>query len=215
MDFAAEFARQAAAGAFGRRFGAGIDQVGNRFGLGQVELVVQKGTLAELARLGHAQAGQQRRLRVVLCGLRRFLWMGRLGRHLQAAGQQQLQHHGAAVGLQLQHVFAGEGVRAGKVQGQSVVDGLACAVPEREVGGLAGAEGAPKQGRHQRLQSPPGHPHNAHGPPARSGGNGNDGVLLAAKHGGVGFRKTAGAAPPCGVRGPCGGVHHSGTAAIS
>ena len=36
MDFAAEFAREAAAGAFGRRFGAGIDQVGNGFGLGQV-----------------------------------------------------------------------------------------------------------------------------------------------------------------------------------
>ena len=69
------------------------------------------------------------------CRAASFPVNGRLGHHLQATGQQQLQHHRAAVGLQLQHVFAGEGVRAGKVQGQSVVDGLACAVPERQVVG--------------------------------------------------------------------------------
>ena len=39
----------------------GVDQVGHRFGLGQVELVVEEGALGELARVGDAQAGQARR----------------------------------------------------------------------------------------------------------------------------------------------------------
>ena len=42
----------------GRRLGAGVNQVGNRLGLGQIDLVVQKGALGELTRLGQAQAGQ-------------------------------------------------------------------------------------------------------------------------------------------------------------
>jgi hypothetical protein len=46
-------------------------------------------------------------------------------RRLQAARQQQLQHHRAAMGLQLQHVFAGVAVRRRKVERQALVDGLA------------------------------------------------------------------------------------------
>ena len=62
---------------------------------------------------------------------------GLLG-HFQAALQQQLQHDGAAVGLQLQHVFAGVAVRAGEEQRQAVVQGLALAIVKRQVMGLPG-----------------------------------------------------------------------------
>ncbi len=39
-------------------FRAGVDQVSNRFGLGQVQLVVEKRALGKLAGTGDAQAGQ-------------------------------------------------------------------------------------------------------------------------------------------------------------
>jgi hypothetical protein len=58
VDLVRERARERAAGAARRRLGAGVDQVGNRLGLRQVDLVVEKGPLGEFARLGHAQAGQ-------------------------------------------------------------------------------------------------------------------------------------------------------------
>ncbi len=45
----------------------------------------------------------------------------------EAARQQQLQHHRPAVRLQLQHVFAGVGVRRGKVDRQALVDRAAAA----------------------------------------------------------------------------------------
>ena len=78
--------------------GTGLDQVGNRFGLGQVELVVEKGTFTELTRTRQSCA------------------------QLQAALQQHVEHHGAAVALQLQHVLPGKGVRAGEVQQQALVN---------------------------------------------------------------------------------------------
>jgi hypothetical protein len=117
LDLGREGAGQRTAGRAGGRLGAGVDQVGHRLGLGQVELVVEEGALGELAGLGQAQAGQAR-----LAGV------GALQRRLQAARQQQLQHHRAAVGLQFQHVFAGVAVRRGKVQRQPVVDGRAIGI---------------------------------------------------------------------------------------
>jgi hypothetical protein len=54
MDFLRERAGQRAAGTARGRFGAGIDEVGNRLGLGQVDLVVE-GALGELAGLGQTQ----------------------------------------------------------------------------------------------------------------------------------------------------------------
>ena len=143
MDFARELARQAAAGAFSSRFGAGIDQVGNGFGLCQVELVVQKCPLAELARLGQAQARQHCASGGVLAFIgidaRLPCWHG-LCRHLQATCQQQLQHHGSAMGLQFQHVFARERMRPRKPQRQPVIEWVALRVVERQVGGFAWLE---------------------------------------------------------------------------
>ena len=99
VDLLRELARQRARGAARGGFGAGLDQVGHGLGLGKVDLVVEKGALGELARPRQPQA----RLR------------------LQAARQQQLQQHRAAVGLQLEHVFAGVAVRGRKVDRQATV----------------------------------------------------------------------------------------------
>ncbi len=54
VDGLGERARQRRRSRLRRRLGGGVDQVGNRLGLGQVELVVQIGTAREFARLGQA-----------------------------------------------------------------------------------------------------------------------------------------------------------------
>ena len=71
---------------------AGIDQVRDRLRLGKVELVVEEGALGELARLRAARA------------------------EFEGALHQCLEHHRAAVALQLEYVLAGIGVRGRKVQ---------------------------------------------------------------------------------------------------
>jgi hypothetical protein len=142
MDFFGEITRQRTAGAAGCSLGAGIDQVGNRFGLRQVDLVVQKSALRKLARLRHAQTGQAR-----LAGGRVVL-----GRRLQAARHQQLQNHRATVCLQLQHVFARERVWGHKMQRQAMVDGAAIGIGKGQIRGLARLERATAQGLNQGVQ---------------------------------------------------------------
>ncbi len=114
VDLVGEGTRQRTAGAARGGFGAGVDQVGDRLGLREVDLVVQERALGELAGPRQPQARQARPARGTV----------RLAGGLQAAGQQQLQHHGAAVRLQLQHVLSGVAVRRGKIQRQPLVDGL-------------------------------------------------------------------------------------------
>jgi hypothetical protein len=58
VDFPRELARQRPAGTARRRLGAGVDQVGNGLGLRQVDLVVEKGALGELAGPRQPQTGQ-------------------------------------------------------------------------------------------------------------------------------------------------------------
>lgn len=62
----------------------GLDQVGNRLGLGQIEFVIEKRALAELTRPGQATT------------------------QLQAALQQHIQDDRTAMALQFQHIFTGE-----------------------------------------------------------------------------------------------------------
>ena len=107
-----------AAGAARGGFGAGIDQVGDGLGLGQVDLVVEEGALGEFAGLGHPQADAP-------------------APGLQAARQQQLQHHRPAMGLQFQHVLAGVGVGRREMDRQALVDGAAVGRAERQVGCFA------------------------------------------------------------------------------
>ncbi|MNN25341.1 hypothetical protein D3C81_1388130 [compost metagenome] len=91
---------------FGRRF----DQVDYAFGLRQVEFVIEEGAMREFTGLRHAQAD--------------------VGAGFQAARQQHLQHDRTAVALQLQHVFAGIGMRRLEVKRQTLVDHAAIGVDE-------------------------------------------------------------------------------------
>lgn len=88
------------------------------------------------------------------------------------------------MGLQLQHVFAGIGMRRGEVQRQPLVDGLAVGIAKRQVVRLARAQVASAQGLHQRGDALAGHAHDAHGAAPRGSGDGNDRVGVAGKHGG-------------------------------
>ena len=86
--------------------GAAFDQVRDRLGLDQVELVVEKGTLGKFTGT---------------CGARA---------ELQHAGQQQVEHHRTAVGVQLQHMLAGEGGGRGEIQRQPGIDQRAIGIAE-------------------------------------------------------------------------------------
>lgn len=121
--------------------GAGLDQVGDGFGLGQVQLVVEEGAARELAGLGHAQAD-------AVAGP-------------QAARQQQLHHHRAAVALQLEHILAGVGMRRRKPQRDAPINGRAIGVEKGEVGCLARRQEAPAHGLHHGAHIRAGHPHDA------------------------------------------------------
>ncbi len=117
MDGFGKQARQRLRRRAGRRFGGGIDQVSHSFGLRQVELVIQKSAVGKLTGLRQAQA--------------------KLFTGFQAALQQHLQHHRAAMALQFQHVFAGIGMRCGEVERQALVDHAAVGIDEAGVGGMA------------------------------------------------------------------------------
>jgi hypothetical protein len=84
--------------------GAGVDQVGNRFGLRDVDFAVQEGALRELA--GPRQAAAE----------------------FEQALQQQIDDERAAVALDFQHVFAGVRRRRGKVQGEALIHAVAVRV---------------------------------------------------------------------------------------
>jgi len=90
-------------GARGGR-GAGIDEIGDRFGLGDVDLAVEKCPFAELAGPRHAAAKFEEPL------------------------QHQVEHQCAAVALKLQDVFAGERGGRRKIQGQALVQAPALRV---------------------------------------------------------------------------------------
>ena len=86
---------------------AGRDQVGDRLGLGEVELAVEERAFAEFARARHARTERA------------------------AARDQLLQQHRAAVRLQLDHVLAGVAGGRGEIQRDAVVDGVAVASRKR------------------------------------------------------------------------------------
>jgi len=73
------------------------DDVGDRFGLGKIEFPVEKGAFGE------------------------FAWTREAGAERQNAGEHQIQHHRAAMALQLQHVFAGKGIWRREIKRQAFV----------------------------------------------------------------------------------------------
>jgi hypothetical protein len=155
-----------AAGRPGRRLGAGVDQVGHRLGLGQVEAVVEESATGELPRRRQPQADRAPRL--------------------QAAGQQHLQHHRPAVALQFEHRLAGVRVRRREQQRDAFVDRPPLPVEERGEGGLprcqlAGTLGAEQAVDHRR-QVGAGDTHDADAGATRRGGDGGDRVAVG-EHG--------------------------------
>ena len=160
-----------APGAAHRRFGVGINQIGHGFGLRQIELLVQIGALCEFTGLGHAQMRQPRRV-VGLEGLRQR----------QATRHHHVHDDGAAVALQLQHVFAGVTVRAGKVNGQYLVDGLTLRILECEQVRMARRERLLTQGFGEGFQMLATDAHHAHRTAARRRGDGHDRVVTKRQH---------------------------------
>ena len=100
LHHAGELALQRAHGGARRLARAGIDEIGDGFGLRQIDLVVVKGALGEFTGPRAPRA------------------------ELQAARDQRFEDDRAAMALQLEHVLAGVGMRAGKEQREADVDGL-------------------------------------------------------------------------------------------
>ena len=146
---AREFALQRTQGIARRLFGARLDEVGDGFGLGQVELVVEKGAFAEFTRPGQA----------------RTLFQG--------AAQQQVEDHRAAMALEFQHVFAGEGVGTGKEQRDAGVQHAAVGGEEVAVVGMPGRQLAAADRPRQRGGQGTGDADDAD--PATPGGGGDGG----------------------------------------
>ena len=89
------------------RLGAGVDEVDDRLGLGEVEAPVQERPSRELAGLGHPHTLRQNRF------------------------QDTLYDHHAAVATDLRHVLAGVGVRLPHDAEQRLVDALALRVDHK------------------------------------------------------------------------------------
>src|SRR5688572_28575904 len=82
----------------------GIDEIGHRLGLREVELAFEEGATRELARLRKPRAG------------------------VEAGAQDLLQHHRPAVALELEHVLPGVGARRGEVECEAFVEGYAARI---------------------------------------------------------------------------------------
>ena len=115
LHHAREFALQRAHGGACGFARSRIDEIGDGFGLRQVDLVVVKRALGE------------------------FAWARAPRSELEAPLDQLLDDHGPAMALQLDHMLAGIGKRAGKEQRDSDVDRIARAIEEAGQGGVARA----------------------------------------------------------------------------
>ncbi len=113
LDFVGELPLQGVHGTAGGLLAGGFDEVGDGFGLGQIQLVIHEGALAELAGAGRAQPLD-----------------------LQDAAHQHVHDDRAAVALQLQHVFAGEAVGGLEQQGDALIQHFALLIPERQIFGV-------------------------------------------------------------------------------
>jgi hypothetical protein len=85
-------------GSAGRR---GVDQIGNGFGLCQIELAIEEGAAAEFAGFGQPRT------------------------EIEAARQEHLHDNRSAVALQFEDIFAGKGIGIGKVEQQATINGAA------------------------------------------------------------------------------------------
>ena len=98
----------------------------------------------------------------------------------------QLQYHRPAMRLQLDHIFASEGMRRREIQQQALVDRLAIFIEEFEVFCLSSRHRicvlCSQNRSEQRHELMTRHPNNAHRTAPGGGGNCNDGVLVSGEH---------------------------------
>ncbi|MNP23714.1 hypothetical protein D3C76_1164320 [compost metagenome] len=129
----------------------GFNQVGNGFGLGEVQFVVEEGALTEFPRPGETAT------------------------QFQAALEQHIQNNRTAMALQLQHIFACERVRAGEIQGNALVQHLVVFTEKRTVVSKSRLELATTEGLGRNAGQRPGNTHDAYTAATLSGGDGCDG----------------------------------------
>ena len=158
VDFLREAAGEGAHGRAGGGGGGGFDEVGDAFGLGQVELAVEEGAAGELTGLGHA------------------------GAELEAAGQQHLHDHRAAVALQFDDVFAGEGVGRREVEEEAFVDQPVIRAAKAGETGHAGLGHLAAEGGGKGGEIRPGNPDHPDATAPRGGGNRGDDVTRRSCH---------------------------------
>ena len=80
------------------------------------------------------------------------------------------------MGLQLQHVFAGERVGRGKVQRQALVYGVAARIWKRQVGGMPGLQRLTQPRLRKACEVLAADPHHTDGAAPGRTGDGDDGV---------------------------------------
>ena len=158
-DGAAEGTPQLAHGVVGRLGRFGVDEVRHGLRLEQIHPPVEKRPAGELAALGLAGSGGKQGV------------------------QRRIQHHRAAVTLELAAVLAGVAAGAGKQHRQGAVDDPALSiqhVSQHQAAGLLPGHGTAVFRAEHPVQGGPGpRPGQAHHPDsrrARGGGNGGDGI---------------------------------------
>jgi hypothetical protein len=152
--------QRAARGARGAGIGGG-DEIGDSFGLGEVELAIEEGALAELA------GPRTTRL------------------EFDATLQQLLQHHRTAVDLQFDHVLTGVACGCAEVQGDAVVDGVAIVGPEAGVVCVSRLQAKTAHHLGDRACSRAGQAHDTDAAGAGRSSNGNDSVPASRTHGAI------------------------------
>ena len=151
-DRGRELALKAAHRAARRGLGGRLDDVRDRLGLCEIELVVEERPPGELARLGET------------------------GAELEAAPQEHLQDHRAAVALELEDVLGGVRVRRGKVEGDAIVDRRARRIAEARARRMTWFGQQPEQLRREGLEARAGHADHADARAPRRGGDRGDRV---------------------------------------
>jgi hypothetical protein len=122
VDAPGELAGQLFAGGGERQFGAGVDEVGHGFGLGEVQTAIEEGAPCELAGSGEASAIFEEGFQ-------------------DKAGREQ-----AAMTTDFHSVLAGEGARGAKDREQYLIHVLAVADYFPEMNGVGGGGGRRKGG---------------------------------------------------------------------
>ena len=133
--------------------GARIDQIGDRFGLHQIQAAVQHGAARELARCRQSRAGGH------------------------AGGQHERRHHVASVRADLHDVVARVRARRRKPGDQRIVEGRPIRMGQSHAGRAAGLQVGRAKGARDLDRARPGQPNHGNRPASSGRGKGDDRVV--------------------------------------